>query len=77
MESRLTVPPSSVSRNLLKNPQIFEEEEGQRSAAQFSPRGGNGAERISPRRRPVGQVVKTRPFHGCNMGSNPVRVTTL
>ena len=25
--------------------------------------------------RPVGQVVKTRPFHGCNMGSNPVRVT--
>ena len=26
--------------------------------------------------RPVGQVVKTRPFHGCNMGSNPVRVTT-
>ncbi len=25
---------------------------------------------------PVGQVVKTRPFHGCNMGSNPVRVTT-
>ena len=26
---------------------------------------------------PVGQVVKTRPFHGCNMGSNPVRVTTF
>ena len=26
--------------------------------------------------RPVGQVVKTRPFHGCNMGSSPVRVTT-
>ncbi len=25
---------------------------------------------------PVGQVVKTRPFHGCNMGSSPVRVTT-
>ena len=25
--------------------------------------------------RPVGQVVKTRPFHGCNMGSSPVRVT--
>ena len=24
---------------------------------------------------PVGQVVKTRPFHGCNMGSIPVRVT--
>ena len=24
--------------------------------------------------RPVGQVVKTRPFHGCNMGSIPVRV---
>ena len=24
---------------------------------------------------PVGQVVKTRPFHGCNMGSSPVRVT--
>ena len=27
-------------------------------------------------RRPVGQEVKTRPFHGCNMGSSPVRVTT-
>ena len=26
-------------------------------------------------RWPVGQVVKTRPFHGCNMGSSPVRVT--
>ena len=25
-------------------------------------------------RRPVGQEVKTRPFHGCNMGSIPVRV---
>ena len=24
---------------------------------------------------PVGQAVKTRPFHGCNMGSIPVRVT--
>ena len=24
--------------------------------------------------RPVGQVVKTPPFHGGNMGSNPVRV---
>ena len=23
---------------------------------------------------PVGQVVKTPPFHGGNMGSNPVRV---
>ena len=33
--------------------------------------------RISPVPRlwPVGQVVKTRPFHGCNMGSSPVRVT--
>ena len=29
----------------------------------------------SGKARPVGQVVKTRPFHGCNMGSNPVRVT--
>ena len=26
--------------------------------------------------RPVGQVVKTPPFHGGNMGSSPVRVTT-
>ena len=26
--------------------------------------------------RPVGQAVKTRPFHGCNMGSIPVRVTS-
>ena len=25
---------------------------------------------------PVGQVVKTPPFHGGNTGSNPVRVTT-
>ena len=25
--------------------------------------------------RRVGQAVKTRPFHGCNMGSIPVRVT--
>ena len=25
-------------------------------------------------RWPVGQVVKTLPFHGSNMGSNPVRV---
>ena len=24
--------------------------------------------------RPVGQAVKTPPFHGGNMGSNPVRV---
>ena len=31
---------------------------------------------LSKQRRPVGQVVKTRPFHGCNMGSSPVRVTT-
>ena len=23
---------------------------------------------------PVGQVVKTLPFHGSNMGSNPIRV---
>ena len=33
---------------------------------------------ISPQQRwvwPVGQAVKTRPFHGCNMGSIPVRVT--
>ena len=26
---------------------------------------------------PVGQVVKTPPFHGGNTGSNPVRVTTF
>ncbi len=26
-------------------------------------------------RRPVGQAVKTPPFHGGNTGSNPVRVT--
>ena len=42
-------------------------------------RGRDGS--ISPapldKLRPVGQVVKTRPFHGCNMGSNPVRVTTV
>ena len=27
--------------------------------------------------RPVGQAVKTRPFHGCNMGSIPVRVIKI
>ena len=26
--------------------------------------------------RPVGQAVKTPPFHGGNMGSSPVRVTS-
>ena len=26
---------------------------------------------------PVGQVVKTPPFHGGNMGSNPVRVILI
>ena len=26
---------------------------------------------------PLGQVVKTPPFHGDNMGSNPVGVTTF
>ncbi len=29
----------------------------------------------APSLRPVGQVVKTPPFHGGNMGSSPVRVT--
>ena len=29
----------------------------------------------APFHRPVGQVVKTPPFHGGNMGSSPVRVT--
>ena len=33
-----------------------------------------GSSPISAPRR-VGQAVKTRPFHGCNMGSIPVRVT--
>ena len=37
-------------------------------------RGASDMELV-PMTRPVGQVVKTRPFHGCNMGSNPVRVT--
>src|SRR5699024_7734200 len=27
--------------------------------------------------RPVGQAVKTPPFHGGNTGSNPVRVTIV
>ena len=36
-----------------------------------------GAPFMAPRALgPVGQVVKTPPFHGGNMGSNPVRVTT-
>ena len=29
----------------------------------------------APFLRPVGQEVKTPPFHGGNMGSSPVRVT--
>ena len=31
--------------------------------------------RIKDKFWPVGQEVKTRPFHGRNMGSIPVRVT--
>jgi hypothetical protein len=27
--------------------------------------------------RPVGQAVKTPPFHGGNRGSNPLRVTIM
>ena len=38
--------------------------------------GSYGATRKAPQKlRPVGQVVKTPPFHGGNMGSSPVRVT--
>ena len=33
------------------------------------------AQKSAPFIRPVGQVVKTPPFHGGNMGPNPVRVT--
>ena len=32
--------------------------------------------RIPRAQRPVGQAVKTPPFHGGNMGSSPVRVTS-
>ena len=32
---------------------------------------------VCSHQRPVGQVVKTPPFHGGIMGSNPVRVTKL
>ena len=31
---------------------------------------------LFPRRRPVGQVVKTVASHAINIGSNPVRVTS-
>ena len=35
----------------------------------------NGSSPLSSiKYRPAGQAVKTRPFHGRNMGSNPVRV---
>ena len=33
-----------------------------------------GARVIHSKRRPHGQAVKTPPFHGGNMGSNPVGV---
>ena len=62
---------------LLKNPQIFEEGGEGRSGYGVLAEGGSGMERISPRRRPVGQVVKTAASHAVNIGSNPVRVTTL
>ena len=35
-----------------------------------------GSSPVAATKRPVGQVVKTPPFHGGNMGSSPVRVTT-
>ena len=31
----------------------------------------------APGVRPVGQGVKTPPFHGGNRGSNPLRVTNI
>ena len=33
--------------------------------------------KFDPTMRPVGQVVKTAASHAVNIGSNPVRVTTL
>ena len=35
------------------------------------------ADEIEENLRPVGQVVKTEASHAFNIGSNPVRVTTL
>ena len=35
---------------------------------------GRGFDSLGSHQRPVGQVVKTPPFHGGNTGSNPVRV---
>ena len=35
------------------------------------------ADEIEEKMRPVGQVVKTEASHAFNIGSNPVRVTTL
>ncbi len=46
-----------------------------RRAAAGGP-GGFPVSKASRVLRPVGQVVKTPPFHGGNMGSSPVRVTS-
>ena len=35
------------------------------------------AEKSAKRSRPLGQAVKTPPFHGGNMGSIPVGVTKM
>ena len=60
---------------------VREEEEGQRSGTKFCGERKLDAEteqaKFDPTIRPVGQVVKTAASHAVNIGSNPVRVTTL
>ncbi len=62
--------------------ELSELAEGARLEIVYTSQAYQGFESLALRHRiyhiwPVGQVVKTPPFHGGNTGSNPVRVTTL
>ena len=39
--------------------------------------GAAGSNPVTPTTRPLGQAVKTPPFHGGNTGSSPVEVATF
>ena len=61
--------------------ELSELAEGARLEIVYTSQAYQGFESLALRHRiyniwPVGQVVKTPPFHGGNTGSNPVRVTT-
>ncbi len=62
--------------------ELSELAEGARLEIVYTSQAYQGFESLALRHRiyniwPVGQVVKTPPFHGGNTGSNPVRVTTF